>query len=1409
MARPRLVPPTDPTARLVGQAPAIEALRAQIRHLAVFDSIGNPEVPTLLLQGETGTGKGLVARVVHDSGPRAHGPFIEVNCAAVPETLLEAELFGFEAGTFTDAKRAKPGLFEAASGGSLFLDEIDALPLGLQGKFLKAVEEKRVRRLGAVAERAVDVKLIAATQAELSGHVQAGRFRADLYHRLAVLVLELLPLRERGDDILILAQAFLQRYAAAHKVASKRLSQAAEAWLLRHCWPGNVRELSHLMERVILLSPETLLAPETLERLSTPHPPSSLTSEPEPGSAGGEPGELEEASRIREALLRTGGNVQRAAHLLSLSRNALRYRMSRYGIERPHDENVAALSHIKRVVSPLRPQDDRGSPLPPVHTSEALGWEQKPVVVLAIEFTFPRVTDTDSAKFEPWTLARYWEQAIIQKVQGFGGILVQRSPSLLLMAFGLPQAVEQLPQRAVQAALAIRQLTEDPRLLEGRQPYPEVRQAAHLGAALVEDQSGEAAIQLLAVGDTLALPVRLLGRAGPADIVLSPALGRLVVGWCELQALPLLTAVEDPAQASIYRVGALLPRRSPLAGLGAQALSPFAGRERELAMLHALLAQAEEGRGQAVGIVGDPGVGKSRLLYEFRQQLAGARVTYLEGRCLPYDSAAPYLPVLDLLRHNCGITEGDTPTQITAKVQVALQEVGMAPDEWVPYLLHLLGLSVGTVQLAEVSPEALRRRTVEALRQLSLQGSQQRPLILAIEDLQWTDPSSEAFFTSLVECLAGAPIVFMATYRPGYRPPWLGQSYATQLTLPPLAPQDSRSMVQTICQAMPLPEPLVQSILTRSEGNPLFLEELTRAVLEQGDVRGEVTLPDTLQEVLLARIDRLPAAARRALQLASILGREFSLGLMQALCEGSRHSASSPEDGPEPQQALARLVEAELLYQRGVPPQAEYRFKHALIQEAAYQALLQSQRQQYHRLIAQVLEERFPETAETHPEVLAHHYTAAGLHERAVGYWQRAGGRAVERSANVEAIGYLTKGLEGLKTLPESRERLVQELPLQIALGPALMATKGYGAPEVERVYTRARELCRQVGEPPQLFRVLWGLWLLYHQGAKLQAAYELGEQLLTLARRVEDPAFLVEAHRALGTTLFILGEFAAARAHLEQGVTLYDPLRHRSLAFVYGQDPRVTCLSYAAQALWLLGYPDQALQRSQDALTLARELSHPFSLAHALFFAARVHHYRRDAQAAQELAEAQMALASEQGFAQPLAQAMILRGWALAEQGHEAEGLAEMRQGLMAYRSTGAQAGQSGYLVLLAEVCGKVGQIEEALSLLGEGLAVAQNTGQRVYEAEVYRLKGELLALSRESHAGAETCFRQALEIARRQQAKALELRTAMSLSRLWRQQGQHLKACQLLAEIYGWFTEGFDTADLQEASALLEELS
>jgi two-component system, NtrC family, response regulator AtoC len=514
MAQPNPSPAGHPTDRLLGCSPAIIALRAQIRHLAAFDAVGNPHAPTVLLQGETGTGKGLVARVIHDSGPRAQGPFVDVNCAAIPETLLEAELFGFEAGTFTDAKRAKPGLLEAASGGTLFLDEIEALPLALQSKFLKAIEEKWVRRLGAVQGQSVDVKIIAATTADLGGYAAQGRFRADLYHRLAVVVMTLPPLRARSEDILLLAEQFLGRYAAAHGVRPNRLSGAAEAWLCSYRWPGNVRELSHLLERVTLLSREAIVSPSTLESLCLPQPPAPVPAEPTVESDAS--GQLEERTQIQAALRRTRGNVVQAARLLGLSRGALRHRLRRYGLQSPRARAPSAAPSGDQPATGLLDKS-WAEPAPERSTVPASLWEQKPVAVLAIELTFPMGAEDESAAFEPWTAVSCWEQALVAKVQGFGGLVLQRSPSLLLVAFGVPRTLEQLPQRAVQAALALRQL-----VVEGgaREPCPALRLVLHWGEVVADVRASDRAAQLRALGETLAWPVRLLGHAAPGEILL-------------------------------------------------------------------------------------------------------------------------------------------------------------------------------------------------------------------------------------------------------------------------------------------------------------------------------------------------------------------------------------------------------------------------------------------------------------------------------------------------------------------------------------------------------------------------------------------------------------------------------------------------------------------------------------------------------------------------------------------------------------------------------------------------------------------------------------------------------------------------------------------------------------------------
>jgi len=507
---------------------------------------------------------------------------------------------------------------------------------------------------------------------------------------------------------------------------------------------------------------------------------------------------------------------------------------------------------------------------------------------------------------------------------------------------------------------------------------------------------------------------------------------------------------------------------------------------------------------------------------------------------------------------------------------------------------------------------------------------------------------------------------------------------------------------------------------------------------------------------------------------------------------------------------LQQLVEAELLYQQGLPPQATYVFKHALIQDAAYQSLLKSTRQQYHQGIAYVLEAQFPNTMETQPELLAHHYTAAGCHEQALGYWQRAGQQALQHSANMEALQHLTQGLELLAMFPETPARAQQEFDLRMALGPALIATKGQGAPEVEHTYARARALCGQVGDTPQLLPTLRGLCRFYQSRGALLTARELGEQLLRLAEREAVPIHCLEAHEVLGTTLFFLGDNAAARMHLEQGIALTDPTGQRDLALRHGEAPGLRCLAFAAWTLWCLGYPAQAVRRSEEELALAQALAHPYSLASAQFHTAFLHYRRREAPAVQAQAEALLPLATTQGFPLYVGYGTFWQGWALAMQGQGEAGLAQLRQGMATVMATGQELARPRCLVLLAEATGHVGQAEEGLCLLAEALAVLEASGQGDLLAEAYRLQGEfLLRQSVPDEARAAACFQQALTIARRQQAKSWVLRATMSLSRLWHRQGKRAEASALLAPIYGWFTEGFDTADLQEAKALLEELA
>jgi predicted ATPase len=647
-------------------------------------------------------------------------------------------------------------------------------------------------------------------------------------------------------------------------------------------------------------------------------------------------------------------------------------------------------------------------------------------------------------------------------------------------------------------------------------------------------------------------------------------------------------------------------------------------------------------------------------------------------------------------------------------------------QESLPLLTALLSLPTPShYPPLTFTPQKQKERTLQALLQMMLAQSERQAMVSVWEDLHWADPSSLEFLSLLIDQLPTSKLLLVFTFRPEFTPPWKPRSHISQLVLNRLGKKQVEVMIEQAAAGKTLPTEVVEQIQLKTDGVPLFVEELTKTVLESVESGGgfgrsviSLGIPATLQEALLARLDRL-STARQVAQLGATLGREFSYELLRAV---------APTSETDLQSALAKLVEAEILYQRGVGEQTRYFFKHALIQDTAYQSLLKSTRQQYHQQIAQVLEERFLGTKANHPELLAHHCTEANLIESAIPYWQKAGERATQHSAYVEAISHLTKGLELLKTMPDTPGHPQQELALQLALGTPLMTTKGWSSPEVVQTYTRAYELCQYLRETPQLFPALWGVWVFHYIRADLQKARELGEQLLSLAQHEQDPGQILEAHHALWPVLFHLGEVVAARVHAEQGIIRYDRRQHHSLTFLYGgHDPGVCCRYIAPLVLWLLGYPDQARKINTEGQIVAQELAHPLSLALTLYYASSLYQLCGEIRAVQERVEAVIALSREGGLTVTLAQGTILRGWTLAKQGQREEGILQLRQGQAAYQATGAEVIRTYYLALLAEVYGEIGQAEEELEVLAEAFALVPKTGERFYEAELYRLKGEL----------------------------------------------------------------------------------
>jgi DNA-binding NtrC family response regulator/tetratricopeptide (TPR) repeat protein len=1282
-------------ADLIGESPAIAAVREKVRRLLQRQA-DSRRLPPVLIEGETGTGKGLLARILHRGGPRAAGPFVDINCAAIPETLLEAELFGFERGAFTDARQAKAGLFQTAHGGTLFLDEVGLLPEGLQAKLLKVIEDHAVRRLGSTRSEPVDVWIVAASES-LGAALRARRFREDLYHRLAVVTITLPPLRERGGDILRLAEVFLARACGDYGLPPKAFAPEARAALLAYPWPGNLRELANVMERLTLLAEGPTVTPALLglSRAAAPAEPRSRAEAPGPR----EPGRAIEPERLRAALQGAGWNVSRAAVRLGMSRNTLRYWVEKHGL-RPEPATPAA---------PPEPPGVSGAPAAPAGrlapaAPAGAGGERRQVTLFRADVVAP----PDAAAGD---VGRALD-ALADKVQSFGGRVEEIGPESLEAAFGV-EPVEDAPLRAAHAAVAVLNAAERARRA-GVAPLA-VTVALHAGQFLVEQAGGAAELAQEARRQAAAVLEALVRHAEPGTVLVSGAAASFLERRFELEPVRLPAGPAGPA----YR---LAGRERPGAG-PRRRLATFVGRRHELELLQSRLASAMSGRGQVVGIAGEAGIGKTRLLLEVRQSLPGDRVTYLEGHCVPYGDAIPYLPLLHLVRNNCAIAETDPPEAIVEKVRIAVRAVGLDPDEAGPYLLQLLGVKEGTARLARLSPEAIKGRTFETLRQMALKASRQRPLVLAVENLHWIDRTSEEYLASLVESLAGAPILLLLTYRPGYRPPGMEKSYATQIGLQPLAAPDSLSLVRSFLAAPELPETLTEPVLAKAEGNPFFLEELALAVWEGGAAEDPLAaVPDTIQEALMARIDRLPDEPRRVLQTASVLGREVSLRLLGAIWPGP--------GGLDPH--LVELKRLEFLYEQSGADEPVYVFKHALTQEVAYRSLAPARRRALHAAAGRMLETLFADRLTEVYDRLAHHYARTDDSRKAIDYLTRAAEKAARHYAHAEAVRAL------------------------------------------EEVRRHAERLPAEARDPTVLGAVLRQAHSLYFLGRFPESL----ESLVAQAERVDrlrDPALSGPYHFWLGYTESHLGDYATADRHARRALDEATRCGDRA---TQGR----ACYLLARGGFWS-GCFREGVEHARNAIALLQGSDEPWWLGAAHWGAAFNHGFLGEFGPA--LAAARDADAVGRAIGDPRLQAYAAwtTGWLRAAMGEHDAGIAACQRSLdhspdpvntadamsflgYAHVARGAAAPAIPLLTqavrqwsrsqhrpmlgwfsaVLAEAHLLDGQLETARALASEATTVATGAGFRYGIGVARRARGRVARAAGEL-AGAEAELRAALE--------------------------------------------------------------
>ena len=1088
---------------LIGTSPAFAAIRDELSRLFSRPTAIPKRLPPVLIQGETGTGKGLVAHLIHQIGPRADASFVDVNCAAIPETLLEAEIFGFERGAFTDAKQAKAGLLQLAHRGTIFLDEIGLMPEAFQAKLLKALEERTVRRLGGTRPEPADAWVLSATSEDLTTAMRTRRFREDLYHRLAVMTVQLPPLRERGDDVLLLSRHYLERACSEYGLAPKSLAADAEAALMAYPWPGNVRELANVMERVALLSEADAVSAAALR---LPRVPRVAVTAPRSGTSVDEQTASLERAHIEEALRAEGWNISRAAARLGLARNTLRYRMERHGLlepsegRRPRAESPGGAATHEPVVAGR------------VEPTETVRWQPMRITLLEM-----RLIDAEA-------LAEHERARILEKsaakASGFGGRIVDMSPRSVKAAFGFDR-VEDAACHAAHSAFAVQ------RAMRAARPGSSVQ----LGLALHTEE-----MRVGRLGDRVEIDADARRAADKVlDDLLAVSPGDTIVASESAKAFLERRFTVEAVAAAHETV-----RPWHVVGLADsnQYAIPFVSRTRELAVLEDLLAQAEEGRGQAVLIAGDPGIGKTRLLHELRRRTA-ARAAWLQGSAVSFGGSLPFHPLIDLLRNAFSLQPGDADDVVGDRIERATAVFGDAYKPSVPFLRSLLSADSGDAAQTRLDPKLRRAGIFEAIGRLLHAIADTRPLIVVLEDLHWMDQATGEFLSLMSEHLLSGRILLCLTVRTGYALPFAQGAFGTQLTLSRVSQADTMTIARARLGAARLSPDLHQLVDRKTEGNPFFVEEVLRSLEERGLLeRGDdgvglaqptatFDVPDRVQDVLRSRLERLDPASRDLLLIAAVIGREFPRRVLEQVVP----PASPPFDD-----RLGALRTAELIYTARVWPEVVYAFKHALTHEVAYQAQTEPERRAQHARIGEAIEQVYADRV-SHFGVLAHHFTQARRWDKALAYLQAAAQQAERTFATREALALYDEALQAAARLGGGAGDPNTRIAIHEAKARLYFVASEFeqSAAEGERILPLARLIGNRGKEAEALATIAWAsTW-----NRNIDAALRFAGEALAVAEPAGALAVQGRANLVIGFVRGVTGALDQSHGALDKAMAI------------------------------------------------------------------------------------------------------------------------------------------------------------------------------------------------------------------------------------------------------------------------------